>query len=178
MQHVFMCRGTEVIHVGHLLKFGISFYLPFIPAPRGTGVRAGGERGALCRTAVDPGVHSERGETEMLTQLCPVRHCRRFPSILSLLNRAPRAAVEGGGRGVQAVVCAGETKHGTHPCSNVAGQSREPPPPLISHLKMKGKWTPFIPLQKPHKHISMSILRLQLWLLLRFSYVIVQFRTL
>ena len=61
MQHVFMCRGTEVIHVGHLLKFGISFYLPFIPAPRGTGVRAVGERGALCRTAVDPGVHSERG---------------------------------------------------------------------------------------------------------------------
>lgn len=42
--------------------------------PRGTGVKAGGERGALCCAAVDPGVHSERGE--MLTQLCPARHCR------------------------------------------------------------------------------------------------------
>lgn len=55
-------------------------------SPRGTGAMAGGERGALCFAASDPGVHSERGE--MLTQLCPARHCQRFPSILCLLNRA------------------------------------------------------------------------------------------
>lgn len=69
-------------------------------SPRGTGAMAGGERGALCFAASDPGVHSERGE--MLTQLCPARHCQRSPSILCLLNRAPTKMLfvkrDGGGR--------------------------------------------------------------------------------
>lgn len=80
-------------------------------SPRGTGVKAGGERGALCCAAVDPGVHSERGE--MLTQLCPARHCQRFPSILCLLNRAPvRCFLQGGDGGIMRSVIT----HEIHAC--------------------------------------------------------------
>lgn len=86
------------MYARHLLKKGpFSLSLFFIPPPRGTGVKAGGERGHCAGAALDPGVHSER--EEVLTQLCPVRHCRRFPSILCLLNKALPAHQDTGRRG-------------------------------------------------------------------------------